>query len=208
MISKNLKGFTLIEFVVTMVIFTLLTTLTFSSYPQLNLATGFNTAARDLHNVLKSAQITGSSRGGDYSGDGIYLNLTNPTGYKIFSDINNAAVSQSLGTPKGDRLYVEVEDQKARSYLLLNGMALNDLCVINQGEVNKDCSSDSLSINYSRPSTKAHIANYLLDINGKIKFYDKAYIEMKRDAAANPFKCIIVYKFGQIELKEGSCTLY
>jgi prepilin-type N-terminal cleavage/methylation domain-containing protein len=207
------KGFTLIEIVVTLVIFTILSTITFSSYPQLNVAIGLNTSSRDLQSAIKTAQVTGVSKGGDYSGEGIYLDLDGPLVYKSFSDYNDLATPDQLGIYKGDKVYVEADDGMGRNNSILNGVRLYDVCVKNSVDASKTCSQDiegsnRLSITYNRPSTRAVITNYKIGTDLKFKFFDTAYIDLIK-AGPNPLhKCIIVYKFGQIELKDQSCTAY
>jgi prepilin-type N-terminal cleavage/methylation domain-containing protein len=212
------RGFSLLEVIVTMVIFGIMMSISFSNYPRLTAATAFNNAAQEIVSITKSAQITGSSRGGSYGGDGVYFAIGDKTNFIEFSDIipNIDLGSGVTGVKKGDKVFsnnlTPAPDDLDLTKItkIQSNISISDLCVKNStGTISCNTTPggpDNLSISFIRPSVEANISD-MNQIAGKYDLYDKGYVELyQHGTSKTDYKCMIVYRYGQIDLKSGKCT--
>lgn len=207
-----ISGFSLIEVVVTMAIFAIMMGIAFTNYPRLSQAVAFNTASENLLEVLKSAQITGSARGGDYRGDGVYFKLSDPFDYLQFLDYA-VTVDSLTANKKSDKIYTNNIlptptdlDQLVSKSKIQNNVKLMRLCTKTSSSP-QDCIKPELSISFTRPYLAANISDHTQTL-GLYNFYEKAGIELFiNGSAGQDRKCIVVYQYGQMEIKQGECNL-
>jgi prepilin-type N-terminal cleavage/methylation domain-containing protein len=212
LLGKKISGFSLLEVIVTMAILAVMTSILFYNYPRLSQAVAFDAASQNILDVIRSAQITGSSRGGDYRGDGVYFKLSDPTNFISFFDYANI-VDPFSGTKKSDKIYsnnltpppASTElDQLIPKTKIQNNVRITDICVKNSSV--KSCAKAEISISFTRPFLSANISDH--SGSPSYNFYEKAYIELYIDASDGiDQKCILIYKYGQVDIKSGSCNL-
>lgn len=211
--NKNkVLGFSLIEVVVTVAIFAIMMGIAFTNYPKLTQAVAFDTASQNILDVIKSAQITGSARGGDYRGDGAYFKLSDPFSFILFSDFAYIT-DATTGNKKSDKIYSNNLsslpgdlDGATSTNKIQNNVKITKLCV--KTETIKDCSKTELSISFTRPFLNSNISdNDTKESDGvTYKLFEKGYVELYINGSAGlDNKCILVYKYGQSDIKNGLC---
>jgi prepilin-type N-terminal cleavage/methylation domain-containing protein len=206
---KNIKiknrGFSLMEMLVTVTIFTIMMGLTFFNYPKLAQSLSFSNSAQEITGSLKTAQVNGSSRGGDYTGDGVYYEK----GKSYYTEFKDATTTiDSFGTKRGDNLFsiLTTPSDSEKKVEIGNVIIIGDICVKNSVDSSKVCGKNKLSITFSRPAVVANITDHS-QTSSVNNFYDKGYIELyKAGYAGFDRKCVIVYKYGDIDLKNTPCA--
>ena len=161
-ISSRIRGFSLIEMVVTLAIFALLMSISFSAYPRMTQALGFNAAVSDTSYMIKETQISGTSRGdftGDgYSGEGVYFDRTTEAkSFYIKTFLDKTDTVDSFGESKSNKVY-DSEDQTLKDNKNINQVKIVDLCVGMEGQ-SKVCNKQELSITFIRPTAQANISD-------------------------------------------------
>ncbi len=207
---KN-QGFTLIEVMVNVVIFGIMMSISFYNYPKLTQALAFSNAAQEIVSIVKSAQISGSSRGGSYSGDGVFFSRNGIT-FTEFLDATSTL--DYLGTLKSDRVFstsTDPSDLISKINTVQNNVKVSDICVKNTSS-SKKCGVNGVnnfSVTFVRPSIAANMTDYSETFlgSGIYNFFDKGYIELLQTGPGNYYKkCIVIYNYGQVETKSGECS--
>jgi type II secretory pathway pseudopilin PulG len=211
---KLTSGFSLAEMMVTMGIFMIMTTIMYANYPQLNRVIALQAATSEIGVIIRNAQIYGSSRGGDAVGDGVYIDMTEPTKIVEFLDItvpgstlNDYGIAQSDFRFTKSSIPDPSSDDKIVNYAKVSGGVIisgiykrgtSNLVLVNTGTV---------SVVYVRPNTEAHIYEDPLGVPVPLS---ELYIETSSGKVANPgYRCITVLKIGQVNVTSGKCsTLY
>ncbi len=213
--NLRLRGFSLVELMITVAIFAVLGVFIYSSYPRLNNILGFNLSVQDVTSRLKMAQIRGASMGGDYRGYGVYFSSDVSSNYLTtsFFDKENESMN-SLGIQETNRyFYIDpadknnpVNDKIDIEDILRNSTIISDLCVKSVSSL-KVCGKSSLSVSFVRPSTQANITDYTEDTLGNKNFFDVGYIELRTSKieSGGTYKCVQIYKNGQQSLLNGKC---
>ncbi len=208
--KKLSAGFSLVEMIVTMGIFMIMTTIMYANYPQLNRVIALQAATSEIGVIIRNAQIYGSSRGGSAVGDGVYINMIDPTKITEFLDVpvpnqplNGYGVAESdlrftLTTPIAD----PTKDDKIVNYAKVSGGAIIS-GIYKRGSSNLD-PINTVSVVYVRPNTQAYIYESPL---GTPALLPALYIETSSGKVANPsFRCITVLKIGQVNVTSGKCS--
>ena len=204
------RGFTLMEFVVNMIIFIMMMGIAFFNYPRLSLALSFSNDSQDVLAKIREIQIKGSSRGGGYTGEGLYIKSGIKSSFKIFLD--STSTLDYLGVNMGNNLYDPDLDLLLQEYLLPNNIRITGICIKEAGNNDKNCRVGDFIITYSRPEIKANISGNIAQLDfivlpREFTDADKGYIELSQISSPYESKnCIVVYKYGQIELHNGPCS--
>jgi prepilin-type N-terminal cleavage/methylation domain-containing protein len=216
---NHLAGFTLLEIVVTIAIFLVMIGISFGNYPKLSRVTAFSVASENILDDLKSSQITGSAKGGVYRGDGLYFNLANPTNYILFSDYANLTGSVTgTGNKKSDKIYSNnliptpaEKDLEVSNEIIQSRVIVNRLCTKETSTSTPVCNKTQLSISFTRPHVTANISdNMTKEIPPSTNYllFEKAGVELHIDGlSGDDKKCILIYKYGYMEIKHGECIL-
>jgi hypothetical protein len=111
-----------------------------------------------------------------------------------------------FGDAKSDKVYDrDITDKTLKNNKNINQVKVSDLCVSLEGQSNKVCGKQELSLTFIRPTAQANISD-MTSSGGVYNFYDKGYIDLFQSGLpGSDHKCIIVYKFGQIDTKNGKC---
>lgn len=206
---KLVRGFTLIELMVTIGIMGILTAILFSSYPDSIVRIGLSNTNHKIALLIREAQVRGSSvdsRTGlnVVSGYGVFASSTATTSLILFSDFVGA--TQLNGIFLGDGLYNKTPvDEKISTLNLLQNFKISNLCVKTGGV--QSCIANglnNLTVSFTRPNPRPHI--YINNI--KTTDYDEACIEISSPKAPlfGHVRAIKVYNTGFIETLIKSCT--
>lgn len=205
-----LRGFTLIEMIVSVSIMLLVMTITLSSRPNAIIRLALTDATSKTELLLRQVQLRGSSVnsvGDVYGGAGVFFDRDSPTSVLSFRDRVDDSITSALGV--GNGLYNDTPLPELNETLLLDrGNKFGKLCVSVSTSTflcNQDNDPDieTLTISFTRPSQKANIyINGLTDIN-----YSSACIQINsvKSPEVGYVKSIYVYKSGMIVKSSGEC---
>lgn len=205
--NKKKRGFSLIELMIVIAIFTVITTVALFDQGKLNSNVLLTNLAYDVALTVREAQSYGvgvrySTNNNSASGGyGVYLNMINPEEIKVFHDL------------KDDGTYVEADDGSAeKTYEFLNqrGNRIAGICVLDTSgaltEYGVQCpgvpfskSVDNLNITFKRPDPEANFNVGGNPISGP------AYIVLKSQDGTN-CRAVVVEGSGQVRV-EGSDSL-
>ena len=217
-LCKNYKGFTLVEVVVTVAIFSIIATITYTSYPNANNILSYNITVQEVVSRVKDAQIYGSSAGvdsvsgEDYKGAGLFFETDTVNSKYITEFLDLATFISISGVKESNKYYdkplVTTDPDKIISQdAIKNNVIISKLCVKATGVGIIDCSPAQLSVTYIRPDTQANITDMSEASAGVKNFFDIGYIELKSNVirSGENLRCIQVYKNGQVNVKKEAC---
>ncbi len=223
-LCKNYKGFTLVEVVVTVAIFSIIATITYTSYPNANNILSYNITVQEVVSRVKDAQIYGSSAGvdsvsgEDYKGAGLFFETDIVNSKYITEFLDLSTKISDLAVKDSNKYYDDLSaanpDKISSQDSIKNNVIISKLCVKSTGAGIIDCSPTQLSVTYIRPDTQANITNMVAEpdtinnpnLSGK-KAFDIGYIELKSNVirSGENLRCIQVYKNGQVNVKKEAC---
>lgn len=212
--KRSVRGFTMVELMVSIAIMMLMTWLLLSNYPESAIRMTLINNVQTTALLIREAQIRGSaidSVNSSLGGYGIYINLVGGntlSSIKLFGDsvgVGNGGGQSSYGLPIGNGLYdLTPIDETSSNTTLPSGYKITKICV---GQAPSSvCSSDpntSLTVSFVRPSPRPSI--YL---NGsKTTNYSKACIEFKSPIkySNGHTRSVEVYNSGMIRTAIASC---
>lgn len=144
------RGFTLVEVLVSLGIFAVLTGVVLSNYRGYNTNALFSNASEDIVLALRQAQVYGVGSKGEGSSFttpfGVYFEEANPNQIIIFADINPATV------PPGDGVYTASQDIPVETIKWPN-----DIKIETGGLLCDSISVLNLSVTFTRPNPDASI---------------------------------------------------
>ncbi|MEW5908140.1 MAG: prepilin-type N-terminal cleavage/methylation domain-containing protein [Patescibacteria group bacterium] len=174
------KGFTFIELLVTVSIFTIISSFLLISYSQFSARASLRKTAQEVALAIRETQVFAlivRKAGALYPGYGIHFDITAPNSFIIFSDINN------------DNAYNAGE--LVKQYQIISKDSISNLCSGVETLPPGICSLSNLDIVYLRPRPK-------IAVNG-VEFND-AEIRIQSDKGY--LKKIKVWPSGQIEIRD------
>jgi len=143
------RGFALVEFIVTIAIMGLITTILFSSYPSFSDQVNIERTAQEVLLAARDAQVLSSSisqTGGIYpAGYGIHFDTAIPDTFLIFADL-----------PATENDIYDGPAEDVRVFKIKTGDTITSLCVISLIPCN---STATLDVIYKRPFLLAKINN-------------------------------------------------
>lgn len=207
---KLVRGFTLIELMVSIGVMSILTTILFSNYPDSMVRIGLANTTHKISLLIREAQVRGSaidsrSSLNIVSGYGVYVSNSDIYNLTLFSDFASGGTVVN-GISLGDGLYNKTPtDEMISSLKLLQKFYISNLCVKTGGV--QSCflnPTDNLIISFTRPNPRPNIY-----INNNISTdYDEACIEIKSPKAplAGHIRSIKIYNTGFITTLINPCT--
>ena len=147
---KGDKGFTLIEMIVVLAIFSLLTTLILTNHARFGGAILLENLAYDIGLTVRKAQVYGiavrSFGGADFDvGYGIHFKSATPTAYILFGDATE------------DGLYEADQSELVELNTMKGGFHIVDICATPSG-LPETCGRETLDILFRRPEPDAFIS--------------------------------------------------
>lgn len=204
-LSKQQKGFSLAELVVSIAIMTIITAIILFNQKQYNNDAAIQNLANDISLSLRQAQVYGvsvkefSPGSNEFtSAYGLSFNLTTSgsnNAFIFFADrgTRNTTYDSTWSCPLGGSS--ECVDKTT----LTSGLRINALCSVPISGA-EDCSPQRLDITFLRPSTYAQIV--FLDSGGFVIPYPNAQgARIELISPTGTIRSVIVYKTGQISVQ-------
>lgn len=206
----SLRGFTLVELIVSVSILVLVMTITLSGRPEAIVRLSVTDASSQTELLLRQVQLRGSSINSDrdqYGGAGVFFNRAMSTKAVSFRDRIDDSIEATLGI--GNGLYDITPLSETGETLTLNrGNKYGKLCVTMSTSTFL-CNGDNvpavstLTISFNRPTQRANIyINNQKDVN-----YSAACIQI--DSVKSPLKgyvkSVYIYRSGMIVKSDTEC---
>ena len=187
------RGFTLIELIVSISIFAMMTALVVAKYGNFNQSVLLTNLAYDMALTIRTAQTYGVSvrqEGGDFKYPyGVYFSSVsgNNTSFVFFVDMNLDVTDQG---------YYDVADQIINTYTLKRGAKIQQICT------NTTCSSieDELHITFKRPDPDARFC--VTSTCGVMGAPAETYVKIVIEGTDGSTRAVVVRKNGQISVEE------
>jgi len=199
--NKKNTGFTLVEMLVTITIFVVLTAVVLFSQGGFNNSVILNNLAYDIGVTVRQAQAYGtnvseSPIAGAFSSYGVAFDISqSPTNFVLFADTGNGSGSGGYnpdGKYNGSITYCPAGDPECiQKYTINNGNTISAMCV---GTDSSNCTTaaTSMQILFTRPNPDATIT-----VNGSFTT-SYSYGQITVMAANGRTKTIVVTAPGQI----------
>lgn len=151
--QSSARGFTLVELLVSIGIFTLITTMSVFSYSDFNSNVLLTNLAYEIALSVRQAQFYGitvkqsASAGNFDSGYGVHL-TKNATSYTLFED----------GKGSGDLDHEYQAGEELETYSIQKGNFISSLCVNGSVQGSLDCTLTTLDLSFVRPNPETYVA--------------------------------------------------
>jgi prepilin-type N-terminal cleavage/methylation domain-containing protein len=153
----NKRGFTLVEMLIAMGIFAMLSAMSVSSYLKFNNKIGVDlqahAVAQDGHKAQVESMAVKRAAGGVYPGYGVYFSTSTPVSYIFYADLDNTRVYNA--------------GEMERNILMPSSMSIARLCATGIGAFSPQgtCPTgyvmlSAAEISYKRPNPDANITVY------------------------------------------------
>lgn len=199
------RGFSLIELVVVMGIFTLISVIVLANYPAFNHKVSIQNLAHQIGLEIRQAQVFGLSvkesaaGSGTFRGYGVYFSAADSGSFIFYTDINNNKkydyAAQSCSSPSNTECLEKIN--------IASGDSLKNICAVRSTGV-RDCAVpesggglEYLNIVFVRPDPDANILGTYASADA---LYQKAEISIeppKKDF----YKTVVVWTTGQISIE-------
>lgn len=205
-ITKNKKdrnirrGFTIMELLVTLSVFALLTTVVLVNFRQVDNSLLLQNVAQQVALVVRKAQISGISVQGINSGGstvfpsyGVNFDTSLNTVFRLFADLPSGSgngILNGVACPGA----IVLGDECVQRYVMWRGYTIKHLCGNQKtGGILATCSLSRLDISFKRPNPDAIIVG-----DSTTTFSDGEIILQSR---LGKTKTIIIWKTGQISIE-------
>lgn len=207
----RVRGFTLVELIVSLAVILILTTILLWRYPETSVRLTLANMTHTVSLLVREAQVRGSaidSMNSSLGGYGIYLQWSQPDRLILFGDLVDETVDMPYNIPIGNGLYEdESVDETKTTTTLSKGYVISKLCVGTGFPFTCNDSHtpaiSSLTISFTRPSPMPAIY-----INGsKSTSYAAACIELRspRYPLSGHVRSVQVFSSGMIKTDVNKC---
>jgi len=195
---KDKKGFSLVEMLVVLSIFTFMTLLALAGYNKFNSQTLLDSLAYDVALSFRQAQSYGLSVRGSMGGSGfetgygLYFDKNSDTSYILFADVDGDRIYD------GDSSCAEGSECIDR-FVLSRGYKISDICAVIPDGSEKCTSSDEItnvSAIFERPDPDAILVS---DVGGT---YQEIRVTVQSPTGSE--QNVSVFTTGQISVGEGT----
>lgn len=208
----HLRGFTLVELIISLAIIAMLTAIFMYRYPETSVRLTLANMSHTVALLVREAQVRGSaidSVNSSVGGYGVYLEADRRTQLVLFSDMIDSSVPMPYGVPVGDGLYATSSpiDETKKTTSLSKRYVIEKLCVgpgfpFTCTAINGEAIT-SLTVSFTRPMPQPSIY-----INGsKSTNYTGACIELRSPHAPAPghVRSVQVFNSGIIRTDVTKC---
>jgi type II secretory pathway pseudopilin PulG len=213
-IRSSVRGFTLVELMMSIGIMVLMTGTLLWKYPESTMKMNLATKTHQLSGLVREAQIRGSSVdsvNGSVGGYGIFIDLATSSQAVLFKDIIEDGLISLSGLGIGNGLYDMLPTNEAKSVIkLLPKYSFKKICVTDPGDPTKFLCNDAnnpeiktLTISFTRPSTSADIY-----INGSsVSSFSSACIQLysPKSPEVGHVRSVQIYHSGMVTTSVTSC---
>lgn len=215
--GKSVKGFTLIELMVSIAIMGMMTGFLFLNYPDSAVRVSLVNSMQATELLIREAQMRGSAvdstsaSGAVLGGYGVYLEIKDSNTQSeavLFGDTVGVGTFNSSGLSVGNGLYdkppVSMIDETSSILSLPTGFSIARFCVgVAPSTQCFSASGQSLTISFTRPSPNPHI--YLNDDSGTNYAGACIEIQSKDPNLTGHTRSINVYNSGMISNAVSPC---
>lgn len=216
--SKNTRGFTLVELMVSIFIIVTITGVMIANYPESSIKITLANLNNKVALLIREAQVRGSAIDSNnstlavespVSGYGIYFNLSTPESIILFADSVDGSIPKPYGLTVGDGLYQTTPTNELYSTTVFpSGYILSKICVGSSypytcnNQINPPI--NNLTISFTRPSPQPNI--YIN--NDRTTSYSSACVELHSPRYPGPghIRSITIYTSGMIRKNLTSCN--
>lgn len=208
----RIRGFTIVELLVSLAIILALTTVLLWQYPETAVRLTLANMTHTVSLLVREAQVRGSaidSMNSSLGGYGTYFQQSTPNQLVLFGDTVDSNVPMPYNIPIGNGLYESGSpiDETKTTTTLSTGYAISKLCVgtgfpFTCNESNNPTIS-SLTISFTRPDPMPSIY-----VNGdKVTNYPAACIEIRSPRAplSGHIRSVQVFNSGMIKTTVTKC---
>ncbi len=210
--ALSVKGFTLVELIISLGIIMLLTAILLADYPETATRLSLVNANQSTALLVREAQVRGSaidSVNGTYGGYGVYVALDSPSQVILFGDTVDATASIGHDIPIGDSMYeTSPINETDKTLVFPRGYFVSKICVGSGYPFTCNASFTpeirTLTISFIRPHPEAHIF-----INGNATGTQSTggciELHSPRAPRGGHIRSVQVYESGMIRTVSGSC---
>lgn len=215
---SNLRGFTLLEMMVSIAIMTVISTTLIYRYPETSIRLNLANDNQAIALMLREAQIRGSaidSVNSSLGGYGVHLNTNTPRTIILFGDLIDDSIDKPNGLPVGNGLYdfSPINETKTMT-TFATGYVISKICVGTSFPftctTNNIPAITALTISFTRPNPQPNI--YIN--NSSAASFSGACIEIRSPRAPRPgqnapsaghIRSVQVYTSGMIRTSANKC---
>ncbi len=180
------RGFTLIELLVVMGIMTIITSILLANYNSFGGQVLLRNLTYEVALSVREAQVFGISsrsfQGGFSAGHGIYFDISVPTSFSLYSDVD------------GNNFFSSASSEWVRTSTLGRGYLIDRICVADGGSEN--CNMLELDILFKRPEPDAIIR---ASSGGSFSVYESARIVLVSPQDSK--RSVLIESAGQISVQ-------
>lgn len=210
--KSSVRGFSLVELMISIAIFGLLTTVIVANYPETEMRVKLAEINQNISLAYREAQIRGSaidSQNSAVGGYGVHVEASAMNRVILFNDFIDGAVPSPNGIPIGDGIYQNTAPTDETNTILMipNKFSISKLCVMGNGSYSCGASSvpaiSSLTVAFIRPNPMPVV--YIN--NSRSTSYSGACVELQSIGApkAGHIRSIQIFNSGMIKNAIGPC---
>jgi prepilin-type N-terminal cleavage/methylation domain-containing protein len=213
---RFVRGFTLVELIISIAIMVTMTVLLLANYPESAVRITLINSTHKLALLVREAQVRGSaidSLNSSIGGYGVHASLATPNQIVLFRDVVAGAAS-AYGLPIGNGLYETTAPSELDSLTTLpNRYIISKLCVGTAYPFTCNAYAGtpnitSLTISFTRPNPQPHI--YINGSTATSSSYSGACIELRSPKAplSGHIRSVEVYSSGMIRSLAVGCDAH
>ncbi len=192
------SGFSMIELLVVIGIFTLISMVTLGNYSSFNQKIAVSNLAHQIALEIRQAQVYGLSAkqsdisSGVFPGYGVYFSATTPTSFILYADVDGDKKYNHAGEDCSSPANIECLE----NVLISNGDNIRDICGTTGATT--QCNLDFANTVFTRPDPEA-------DITGTLGSTDTVYDNLKIsvESPKKDFsKTVVVWSTGQVSIQD------
>lgn len=192
-LSDARRGFTLVELVVTIGIFVIISTLVFANYPKFKSQLSLKKTSQEIAFTVREAQVyslsTREYKSGAFStftaGYGVHFDIDKPDTVLLFADLNNSG------------RYEEDEDGIVKEYKIRTSDSFTSLCGDEKKSPPGPCGLSQLDAVYLRPNPFVSLTGK----DGEITLPNFSDMEIIISSPGGATKKITIWVSGQITIE-------
>ncbi|MFA4890510.1 MAG: prepilin-type N-terminal cleavage/methylation domain-containing protein [Candidatus Paceibacterota bacterium] len=193
-ISDVRRGFTLVELVVTISIFIIISTLVFANYPKFKSQLSLKKTSQEIAFAVREAQVYSLSvkeYNGTFPGYGVHFDISKPDTIILFADVNKNSKYDEFD--EGDGI-----DGKVKEYKIRTSDSFSSLCGNEKSSPPGSCGLSKMDAVYLRPNPLITLKGW---DNGGSLLPNFSDVEILISSPGGATKKIIIWVSGQITIE-------
>ena len=194
------RGFSLIEMLVVMGIFALLSTTVFINYSDFSVKASLDNLTHQVALIIRQAQVYGISvsQGNQFRGYGVHFSVENPASQSMFTLFNDRNPSDKKYSPGANPCNGDINDECLEKISIRSGDTISLITAKAKTDPQNAINLKEVHIVFTRPNPDANI----LGIDFGNNQYDKlADVQITLKSLRLSTKKVIVWSTGQIAVE-------